>query len=550
MNDNTAWLAEAGWGVLVHWLGQKDMSAEEWNARVDAFDVDGLTRQLVSIKAPCFFMTTGQNSGHWCAPNATYDHYVGRSPSLCSRRDLIADLAAALAPHNIRLLAYGISGAPTHDPIACKALEWEWGFEAEDHVGHGWAKRKGDRLVNLQRKWEAITREWTTRWGKRIHGWWIDGCYFADEMYRHPDAPNFASFTAALKAGNPDALVAYNPGVIVPLISHTEHEDYTAGEVDLPLAECNGPWVERNGHKARFHVLTHVGERWGNPVLQFSDAVAAAYTVDTMLNGGAVTWDVHCQTNGLIDEKGLAQLKAIGQAADLARSITDPAIRRRTADAARNTWKTAIEGKNWKGAGPAAREEMERLRTTPPPALSIPCVSSASTDWARATTCSLTRRAGDGALLEGRRVSVSFLHDGTKLHVRLLDDCNTQSLRSSGTWDGDHWELYFSEGSEAPFRQIGISAEKSEALAFGEGGGRWTPASLTIQRTVSSTRWEILLSIALSDLCPGGRQPGEVIRLNIFRAGHNFYQHLALSPAFSGMFCEMSRFCPATLAAS
>ena len=43
-------------------------------------------------------------------------------------------------------------------------------------------------------------REWSLRWGDKIGGWWIDGCYFADEMYRHPDAPNFASFTAALKA--------------------------------------------------------------------------------------------------------------------------------------------------------------------------------------------------------------------------------------------------------------------------------------------------------------------------------------------------------------
>ena len=29
MKDNTAWMADAGWGVLIHWLGQQGVSAED-----------------------------------------------------------------------------------------------------------------------------------------------------------------------------------------------------------------------------------------------------------------------------------------------------------------------------------------------------------------------------------------------------------------------------------------------------------------------------------------------------------------------------------------
>ena len=40
----------------------------------------------------------------------------------------------------------------------------------------------GGRLAQFQRNWEAICRDWSQRWGRRVSGWWIDGCYFADEI--------------------------------------------------------------------------------------------------------------------------------------------------------------------------------------------------------------------------------------------------------------------------------------------------------------------------------------------------------------------------------
>jgi sialate O-acetylesterase len=322
--EPTDWLHEARWGVMTHYLGAPpsskggtELTAQTWNQQVDAFDVEGLANQLASTGAKYLLFTIGQNSGHYCSPNAIYDRIVGIAPSKCSRRDLIADLAKALAARRIRLMVYLPSGAPAADPVARKALGWRWGQPG------GWqlpGEPVGGRLVEFQRNWEAVAREWSLRWGKSVSGWWIDGCYFADQMYRFDDEPNFASFARSMKAGNPDALVAFNPGVRVPVIVHTKYDDYTAGEVNLPqlakaIEACPGRWLECEGRKTQFQILTYLGTSWcrgDRP--QSSDEEIVNLTRKIADKGGAITYDVPIQTSGLIADAFVAQLRAVGEA--------------------------------------------------------------------------------------------------------------------------------------------------------------------------------------------------------------------------------------------
>ena len=128
------WFHQAKWGVMTHYLGAPpsskggaELTAEAWNEQVNRFDVTAFADQLASTGARYLLFTIGQNSGHFCAPNATYDKLVGITPSKCSRRDLIADLAVALAMRNIRLMVYLPSGAPAADPVARQKLGWLWG---------------------------------------------------------------------------------------------------------------------------------------------------------------------------------------------------------------------------------------------------------------------------------------------------------------------------------------------------------------------------------------------------------------------------------------
>jgi hypothetical protein len=94
--EPTDWFHQAHWGVMTHYLGAPpssaggaELTAEMWNKQVDAFDVAGLVDQLASTGTKYLLFTLGQNSGHYCSPNAAYDRIVGITPSKCSRRDLI-----------------------------------------------------------------------------------------------------------------------------------------------------------------------------------------------------------------------------------------------------------------------------------------------------------------------------------------------------------------------------------------------------------------------------------------------------------------------------
>jgi hypothetical protein len=322
--EPTDWLHQARWGVMTHYLAAPpgsehppELAAELWNKQVDEFDASRFANQLAEIGTKYLLFTIGQNSGHYCAPNATYDRLVGIAPSKCSRRDLVADLAKALARRNIRLMIYMPNSAPACDRVARKKLGWLWGQPGDWQLP---GEPVGGRLVDFQRKWETVIREWSLRWGKKVSGWWIDGCYFADKMYRFDDEPNFASFARALKAGNPDAIVAFNPGVFVPVICHTKYDDYTAGETNLPqlpqvAALCPGRWIQREGHRAQFHILTFLGTDWCEGQRpQWPDDKLVKLTRQVVAKGGVVTYDVPIQKSGLISQPFAEQLRAIGQA--------------------------------------------------------------------------------------------------------------------------------------------------------------------------------------------------------------------------------------------
>lgn len=309
---DTTWFKDCRWGMMSCVLADSasnlqptDLPADEWNRRIDAFDVDGLARQLAEARVPYFIITIGQNSGFYLSPNATYDAIVGLKPSKCSRRDLVADLYTALHRHGIRLLAYLPGTAPASDPAAKARLDG----------------KPDERMTELQRNWEAVCREWSLRWGRTLSGWWIDGPY-NHAAYQHADAPNYRSFSEALKAGNPDSIVAYNNGLRTPIYSITEYEDYTPGEIerDLPVAPgCLPDYsrlrnFERYLDGAQLHVLTIMGDWWGKGPLRFPDDLTIAYTKYFNSKGGVVTWDVPLTPAGLVNPEFFPQLKALGHA--------------------------------------------------------------------------------------------------------------------------------------------------------------------------------------------------------------------------------------------
>ncbi len=79
--EEPAWFAEVKYGVMFHYLVDSRVSSEEWNKQVDAFDVAAFAETIAGTGVDYVMFTIGQNSGHYCAPNATYDKRVGIVPS-------------------------------------------------------------------------------------------------------------------------------------------------------------------------------------------------------------------------------------------------------------------------------------------------------------------------------------------------------------------------------------------------------------------------------------------------------------------------------------
>jgi len=304
--DRAGWMPEARFGVMTHYLADwqaqvhhLDMSVERWNQLVDGFDVEKMAQQLASVGAGYYQISLGQNSGYYLAPNAAYDRLTGIHPSKCSRRDLVADLYEALHKRGIRLLVYLPSGAPAQDKAAVAALEWRNGpFPNRE----------------FQAKWEQIIRQWSGRWGSKIAGWWFDGCYFPNSMYRSPEPPNFASFAAAARAGNRDAAVAFNPGVVYRMLSLTPCEDFTAGEIDKPELVTIRRAAVGKIDGIQIHMLSYLGETWGKGAPRFTTDQVIAYTRKVRDAGGAVTWDVPVDLDGTIAQPFLDQLAALAKA--------------------------------------------------------------------------------------------------------------------------------------------------------------------------------------------------------------------------------------------
>jgi hypothetical protein len=291
LNPDCQWLREARWGVFAHYLAHPastrvpiEMSAQQWNQKVDSFRIKALADQLTALRAPYFFITIGQGGGYYCSPNQTYERLFGPSGGKLTTRDLVAELAKELPARGIRLGVY----LPA--------------------VG----RRES---AEVQQKWREVITEWSERWGEAISAWWIDGA-----VYQSPDT--FKAFTAAFRTGSPRALVSYNVGPLGmepdPKLPVTVHEDFLAGETNwhLPVSGVR-PWDGKKYYMGpnisgdQLHFLTFLGSFWGRGEPRFPDDLVVGWTKHTNNHGGTISWDVPLSDEGLIPETHFRQLKVL-----------------------------------------------------------------------------------------------------------------------------------------------------------------------------------------------------------------------------------------------
>ncbi|GAA1168742.1 RICIN domain-containing protein [Streptomyces rhizosphaericus] len=311
------WMYDGRFGVMQHYLAEgcpagcslsdypdNMPTVEEWNDRVNHYDVDGVAQQLKSGGAGWLQIAVGQNTGYFSAPNATYDHVVppmADRPSRLSKRDLIKELGPALHKEDIKLIVYMTDDAIQRDDYARKKLGGD---------SQGW----GAPNATYQENWLKVVKTWSQQWGTDVDGYWVDGSY-----YDHLE-PFYDQMAANLRSGNPNALLAFNAGFQTPLKSVTTQSDFSAGETGVSgwTRPTDGRWVDNRGTQTQLQYLGVAQGDWGFPAdqpMSYSAEQLAAHTLSVNRVGGAATWDVgYNRANGHISDPAMEQLKKVGQA--------------------------------------------------------------------------------------------------------------------------------------------------------------------------------------------------------------------------------------------
>lgn len=298
VNRRTDWFLEAGYGVFVHYLSGLQNHAEQihslgretsWDQCVAEFDTDRFAATMNEVGAGYVIFTVMQRKRTMIAPNATFDRISGYRPGeACARRDLIEDLYQSLARYKIPLMLYFTGDGPVDDPRARRAF--------------GWTYPVNDTFV---KRWSSVAREYGERYGSKVVGWWVDGCY--PHLGYHYNDNLLALFAGALRAGNPDRIVAFNRGVDPNVMSYTRYEDYTCGEqnrfFDMP--------PNRFLDGEQWHILSYLGDRWGAPGCRYSKSELSDYAFEVHRRGGVVSIDVLLYRDGSLDRSQIEVLKAV-----------------------------------------------------------------------------------------------------------------------------------------------------------------------------------------------------------------------------------------------
>jgi hypothetical protein len=191
LKSSTDWMVQGKYGLFIHWVPESyplfgtTPAWQRYQKAVDEFDVDAFAKMVSETGAAWVVFTTTHGKFYFPGPLHAMDELL---PGRTCRRDLIGEIADALAKRHIRLMLYFHPGpGPSEDQ--------EWARVAgisplDDH--------KNIRVML------TMYREIGERYGNRLAGWFIDG----GDAYYWRNFP-FRDLTVDLKAGNPSRVVTY-----------------------------------------------------------------------------------------------------------------------------------------------------------------------------------------------------------------------------------------------------------------------------------------------------------------------------------------------------
>lgn len=292
-------LRNTGYGVGFHWIDSvlpRQGKPLPFDEAVRRFDVDAFAEQVAETGAGHVLFTVSHYSHRMCCPNPEADRILnGRT----SDRDLLMELADALAAKNIRLMLYYLS--------VCD---------------RNWSKAIGSRAKDPRffDNWMRVISWMGEHYREKVIAWWFDAGYDIAKCGNPP----WKEMTAAAKSGFAGRLVCYNSG-IEHLRHVTPYQDYWAGETVrlnyIPRGpSANGlPWHaftawhsdSRGKPGCSYWAIEDktAGYDWPPPPAQsIADFYERFRTV-----GGTVTFNLLCYQDGSIYDTDLQVMREVKQ---------------------------------------------------------------------------------------------------------------------------------------------------------------------------------------------------------------------------------------------
>ena len=281
-------LYESRWGVFNHYLygTMMDDTVPSWNDCVNMFDCSLAAKQLHDVGASYLFITVMQGDEHMIAPNSAFDRIAGTAPgTACAERDLVDDLYKELEKYGIDLYLYYTGDGPYKKTEIGKRF--------------GFIEPRKNVSMDFVVKWAEVLREYSVRYGDKVKGWWVDGCYrdafgYNDELLE--------PYYKAIKAGNPNAVCAFNNGVKKDLEKNYKDEDFVCGEFNDFTYIPKSRFISG----AQAHILAPLGvsatgnpyEGWCRPGTKHDGAYMREYVKAVNAAGGVVTIDIPVKRDG------------------------------------------------------------------------------------------------------------------------------------------------------------------------------------------------------------------------------------------------------------
>lgn len=295
MNRNTDWMA-GKIGVFQHHLYNTTNAASAF-AQMKGYDAKAVAAQLKDIGANHFCITLLQVYPTFISPNAVYARF-GEGTSVRPERDLPADLIRELKGSGVKLMLYAPATPPRYDKE--RALRMGWKAHPNPRQDLLFTRTGAEN-------WAKVLDEWSVRYGPDVAGWWMDGS-FPRCGFTNADVRANEIYAPALKKGNPEAVVTFNP--TFELKTYVAEEDYTAGEINEPfMVACQGRWLNRR----QWHMLTYLFKPMCFPeTVRYTDGEWIDCLTPIVSRGGCVTLDGRCEfPSGLIPARYAGQLKRI-----------------------------------------------------------------------------------------------------------------------------------------------------------------------------------------------------------------------------------------------